>query len=47
MALPEPIPAIKKKHVDEFNRRWKEFKLSDAQKSLYEGAEKLYKKNPF
>ncbi|MFQ5883786.1 MAG: hypothetical protein ACE5IO_01645 [Thermoplasmata archaeon] len=47
MALPEPIPAIKKKYVEEFNSRWKRFKLSDAQKNLYEGATELYKSNPF
>lgn len=47
MALPEPIPTIKKKNVPEFNERWKKFKLSAAQKKLYEGAEELFRQNQF
>ncbi len=47
MALPEPIPVIKKRDVPAFNERLKRFRLSDAQKELYEGAKELYEKNPF
>jgi len=47
MALPEPIPTIKRRDVPEFSERWKKFRLSAKQEELYEGCEELYKKNPF
>ena len=47
MALPEPIPTIRKRDTPEFDERWKKFKLSVSQKKLYEGCEDLYLSNPF
>ena len=47
MALPEPIPTIKKRDTPRFDERWKRFKLSVSQKKLYEGCEDLYLSNPF
>ncbi len=44
MAYPEPIPAIKGKHAEEFLEKLSRFKLTASQKRLYEGSVDLYQK---
>ena len=35
MGYPEPVPAIKAKNVEEFEKRLAEFKLTEQQKKFY------------
>ena len=46
MAYPEPIPAVKGKDAEEFEKKLAKFKLTDSQKEFYRDAKRLYgKKN--
>ena len=42
MAYPEPIPDLSAKDAKEFEKRLKEFKLSESQKKFYKEAKNRY-----
>ena len=42
MAYPEPVPELSAREAQQFERKLRDFKLTDAQKEFYAEARKLF-----